>query len=119
MDICPEIRNSSVHTCIVKKKREEVERVKTKFKMRTGKKTMRSDDGDDAEPVMLPETIGQKTSHILNKQVRSQKYQKLKHEKNKNKKAERKRRQKEEAKAEELGITLPPKEQPKVWFCST
>ena len=66
-------------------------------------KRRRDDDGgpsaNDGEP-----TIGQQTSHIANKIVRSEKYAKLRHEKNKLKKRERQKRQKEIERAEELGI---------------
>jgi ribosome production factor 1 len=70
--------------------------------------------GPPALPEGQPATVGQQTSHIANKQVRSQQYHKLKHEKNKKKKSERKRRQREAAKADELGLPPPPKMEPKV-----
>ncbi len=45
-------------------------------------KRQRDADGDDEEPVQKgPATIGQQTSHIRNKQVRSELYAKLKHKK--------------------------------------
>ncbi|PRW33197.1 Ribosome production factor 1 [Chlorella sorokiniana] len=72
------------------------------------------DDDDDGPPTIGPDaTIGQKTSFIKNKIVRSEKYNKLRHEAKRDKKKARKARQKEEARAEELGIEPPPKAVPK------
>lgn len=72
------------------------------------------DDDDGPGPSDGPATIGQKTSFIKNKLVRSERYHKLKHEEKKKKKIERKKRQNEAAKAEELGLPPPPKAIPKV-----
>jgi len=73
-------------------------------------------DKDDVDPSSSkePATIGQKTSHIRNKQVRSKQYNQLRHEKNKKKKQERQKRQKEDSKAIEQGTEPPPKKIPKV-----
>jgi ribosome production factor 1 len=59
-------------------------------------------------------TVGQQTSEIKNKLVRSSKYHKLKHEKSKQKRIQRKKRRQEIAKAEELGLEPPAKQVPKV-----
>lgn len=64
-----------------------------------------------------PTTIGQQTSHIKNKQVRSAKYGKLKHEAKKAKKKARKAREAEATRAAELGLEPPPKPVPKVCGC--
>lgn len=80
-----------------------------------GKRRISGEDDDiDASIPKEPATIGQQTSHIKNKQVRSKQYNQLRHEKNKKKKQERKKRQKEESKAIEQGIEPPPKKIPKV-----
>lgn len=72
-------------------------------------------DDDDAPPKPTgPLSIGAQTSHIANKQVRSERYHKLKHEQKKKKRVERKKRQKEMAKAEELGLPVPERQVPKV-----
>ena len=81
------------------------------------KRKARDNDDDDAGPststAKTAATIGQLTSGIKNKQVRSERYQKLKHEANKKKKLDRKKRQKEVAKAEELGLAPPVRQIPK------
>ncbi|KAI8466209.1 MAG: anticodon-binding protein [Monoraphidium minutum] len=72
------------------------------------------DDGDRDPPPLMDSggpTLGQQTSYIKNKLVRSEKYAKLKHKLKKAKKAERKKRQEEEAKAEDLGLEAPPRKQ--------
>lgn len=69
---------------------------------------VKSTSADDAA------TVGQQTSGIKNKLVRSSKYHKLKHEKSKKKRIERKKRKQEYAKAEELGLEPPVKQVPKV-----
>jgi ribosome production factor 1 len=56
-------------------------------------------------------TIGQLTSHIRNKQVRSELYAKLKKKKNKAKKQERQQRDQAEARAAELGLAAPVRKQ--------
>ena len=58
-------------------------------------------------------SIGDKTSKIRNKMVRSQQYHKLKHEKNKEKRMLKRKREKESKRAEELGLPIPEKEKPK------
>lgn len=80
-----------------------------------GKRKLTDREEDDApKPSGDGPTIGQQTSHIKNKLVRSERYQRLKHEENKKKKADRIKKRKEEAKAEELGLPPPPKAIPKV-----
>jgi ribosome production factor 1 len=72
------------------------------------------DDEDEGPSTSGPNsTIGQKTSFIKNKIVRSEKYAKLRHEKTKLKRKERAKRQKEIEKAEGLGEEPPPKPVPK------
>ncbi|KAK9812650.1 hypothetical protein WJX72_001266 [[Myrmecia] bisecta] len=76
----------------------------------------RRDRDEDEGPPPVPAgkaTLGQLTSHISNKMVRSETYAKLKHKQKKQKKAERQKRQKEAAKAEQLGLEPPPKKIPK------
>lgn len=58
-------------------------------------------------------SIGQLTSHIANKQKRSEAYAKLKHKKQKEKKIRREKAAKEDAKAVAEGKEPKPKEQPK------
>jgi ribosome production factor 1 len=58
-------------------------------------------------------SIGQKTSQIKNKMVRSQQYHKLKHEKNKEKKILKKKKEKEIARAIQQGLPVPEKQVPK------
>jgi len=79
-----------------------------------GKRKAEDADGGDPMPSGGAPTVGQQTSFIKNKVVRSMRYQKLKHENNKKKKAERKKREKELARAEDLGLEPPPKKVPKV-----
>ena len=72
------------------------------------------DDEDEGPSTSGPNaTIGQKTSFIKNKIVRSEKYATLRHEKTKLKRKERAKRQKEIEKAEGLGEEPPPKPVPK------
>lgn len=71
-------------------------------------------DGEDGPSTSGPASLGQQTAHIRNKQVRSERYHKLKHEAKKKKKVERKRRQAEDARAEELGLPPPERQQQKV-----
>jgi ribosome production factor 1 len=74
-------------------------------------------DADDDAPgpsaADAAPTVGQRTSGIKNKRVRSEKYQKLKHEQNKKRGADRRKRQKEVARAEELGLPPPARAVPK------
>mmetsp|Transcript_30171 Transcript_30171/g.55130 ORF Transcript_30171/g.55130 Transcript_30171/m.55130 type:complete len:365 (-) Transcript_30171:263-1357(-) len=74
------------------------------------------EDGDDGGKEDKPErgkktpaTIGQLTSNIKNKLVRSELYAKLKHKQEKEKKRARKKRQKEYAQAIDQGLEPPPK----------
>lgn len=60
-----------------------------------------------------PATVGQRTSHVRNKQARSELYAELKHKAKKAKKAARKKRDAEEAKAAQLGLQPPPRQQQK------
>jgi ribosome production factor 1 len=57
-------------------------------------------------------SVGQRTSHIKNKMVRSQQYHKLKHEKNKEKKKLRLKKQKDVAKLVAQGLPVPAKPVP-------
>ena len=103
-----------------------------------GKRKQREDD-DGPVRSAEPASIGQLTSHIANKQRRSEEYGKLKHKKEvrmtvstknvtvclqlspglqKAKRAERKKRQAAAAKAEELGLEAPPRKITKVPRCS-
>jgi ribosome production factor 1 len=66
----------------------------------------------DAKSANAP-SIGQRTSHIKNKMVRSQQYHKLKHEKNKEKKKLKKKKEKEMARLHQQGLPLPEKPIPK------
>lgn len=77
------------------------------------------DDGDDSTRPSEGASVGQQTSFIGNKLVRSQRYQKLKHEQKKKKRIERKKRQKEIEKAEELGLPAPARQEPKARFFVT
>jgi len=79
------------------------------------RKASEIDDDDRHPPSSGPLSVGQQTSHIGNKMVRSERYQKLKHEKKKQKKIVRKKKQRELAKAEELGLPAPAKQVPKVY----
>ena len=83
-----------------------------------GKRKAGDMDGDDDRPPPPPggPSIGQLTAGIANKQVRSQRYHKLKQEKDKKKKVDRKKKEREAAKAEELGLPPPVKQIPKVRF---
>eukprot|EP00775_Hariotina_reticulata_P008898 gene8898-9075_t len=67
----------------------------------------------DAAVVQEWPTLGQQTSHIKNKLVRAELYDKLKHKQKKQKKAARNKRAAEEARAEELGLQPPPRKQQK------
>lgn len=77
-----------------------------------GKRKQRDDD-DGPAPSAETASIGQLTSHIANKQKRSDAYAKLKHKKQKAKRTERKKQQAAVAKAEELGLEPPAKKIPK------
>ena len=68
---------------------------------------------DSGMPSHANQSIGERTSHIRNKMVRSQQYHKLKHEKKKEKKLLKRKREKEIARAEQLGLPVPEKETPK------
>lgn len=82
--------------------------------MSSSKKRPRERD-DDGPPAAAPGggTIGQQTSHIKNKLVRSETYAKLKHKQKKQKRQARKKRDAAEAKAEELGLEPPQRKQQK------
>eukprot|EP00884_Botryococcus_braunii_P010775 jgi/Botrbrau1/1969/Bobra.0052s0012.1 len=84
---------------------------------KTGKGTKRTRTAtagdDDVDVAKDGPTIGQQTSQIGNKIVRSQKYAKLKQKKNKEKKIQREKQQKAAAKAADLGLEGPPKKIPK------
>jgi hypothetical protein len=76
-------------------------------------KRKRDEDGMEAL-AGRPKSIGEQTSMIGNKMVRSQRYAKLRHEKSKAKKSERMKKRKEDEKAEKLGLEPAPKQTPKV-----
>lgn len=69
------------------------------------------EDVEDGVPVASTSgaTVGQQTSFIKNKQVRSETYSKLKHKAKKAKKQDRLKRRKEEEKAIQLGLEPPPR----------
>ena len=70
-------------------------------------------DGTGAGAAPVPKaTVGQRTSHIKNKMVRSQQYHKLKHEQTKEKKKLRAKKQKEVQKLVALGLPVPEKPVP-------
>lgn len=77
-------------------------------------KRKRKADADEDEPAPSgPLTVGQLTSGIGNKRVRSDKYHQLKRAQDKEKRAERTKRQKAYEEAEEQGLEPPPKAVPK------
>lgn len=77
-------------------------------------KRKRKADADEDEPALSgPLTVGQLTSGIGNKRVRSDKYHQLKRAQDKEKRAERTKRQKAYEEAKEQGLEPPPKAVPK------